>query len=391
MADGVHRQVQSMATVFERIRQGDAGARAAVVTHDEFGELAAALNRVLDNVVVLGQSRAERDAMQADIRKLLKEMEGVAQGDLRHEAATGHGPTADIARSFNGMLIELRGLIDRVQKSTSAVNAAAASAGEAGGKLVEGTEAQSQQIVEATAAVDQVVQSIQQVTAQAATAAQIARDALRNAQLGAASAEQTIKGMGEVKRQVNSMQHLVEDLGTSLVQVGDITQLIADISKRTSVLALNASIQAAVAGQAGKGFGVVAEQVKELASRSSDAVRRVAALTKQIQEATGSVVEALNGTTQQVTAGERLALEARERLADIESVSMRLNSVVGTILTACRQQSTSSESISRSMSEMSREARSTRVTVEAATGSIEQLASVVEELRGSVSRFHLPA
>lgn len=117
----------------------------------------------------------------------------------------------------------------------------------------------------------------------------------------------------------------------------------------------------------------------------------MATLTKSIQAATGSVVEALDGATRQVSAGEELAVEPRARLADIEAVSTWLNSVVGAILTACHQQSASSESIAKSMGEMSREAKYARTTAEAATGSIEQLANLVEELRGSVLRFRLPA
>lgn len=391
IASTTTRQVQSIGSVFERLREGDLNARAEVVARDEFGSFAISLNRVLDNSVALIQSREERDRIQGSIQKLLQEMEGVAQGDLTQEAEAGEEPTGAIANSFNLMLVELRGLINRVQESSSAVNAAAAIAEEATVRLADGSQTQAQQIVQASAAAEQMAQSIQQVTGQAAAAARIAQEALRNAQLGTRSAEQTIDGMGEVKRQVNAMGALVHELSASSVQIGDITQLIADISKRTSILALNASIQAAVAGDSGKGFGVVAEQVEELAARSSDAVRRVATLTKSVQVATSGVIEALNGATQQVASGEQLASEASARLSQIESVSGQLAGVVDSILIACRQQSASSESIASSMGEISRVTKHTSSGAQAATSSIHQLAGLAEQLRGSVARFRLPA
>ena len=390
IARTMNRQVRSMSSVFTRIRAGDLNARADVVARDEFGSFAQALNLVLDNTIALVQSRKERDQIQANIRKLHREMQGVAQGDLTQEAEVGEEVTGVIAKSFNFMLVELRGLIRRVKESAVAVNSAAQGAQEATGQLTEGSRTQSVQILQASAAVDQMTLSIQQVTKQAATAAQIAQTALRNAQSGSQSAQLTIVGMGGIKRQVNDMAALVNELRTSTAQIGDITQLIADISKRTSILALNASIQAAVAGKSGKGFGVVAEQVEELADRSSEAVRRVAALTKSIQASTGHVMEALEGATQKAAGGEALASEASDRLADIESVSTQLAGVVESILAACRQQSASSEYIAASMGEISRVTKHTSAGAQAAASSIGDLSSLVEELGSSVSRFRLP-
>ena len=390
IARTMNRQVRSMSTVFKRIREGDLSARAEVVAHDEFGSFAKALNLVLDNTIALVQSRSERDQIQANIRKLHQEMRGVAQGDLTQEAEVTEAVTGVIAQSFNLMLVELRGLIHRVKESAIAVNSAAHGAHVATGRLAEGSRSQSAQVVHASAAIEQMALSIQQVTAQAATAAQIAQTALRNAQSGSQSARLTIEGMGEIKRQVNDMANLVTELRASTAQIGDITQLIADISKRTSILALNASIQAAVAGDSGRGFGVVAEQVEELATRSSDAVRRVAALTKSIQASTGSVMDALEGATQKAAGGEALASQASDRLASIESVSMQLAGVVESILSACRQQSASSEAIAASMGEISQVTRHTSAGAQAATTSLGDLSNLVDELRNSVSRFRLP-
>ncbi len=390
IASTVSRQVQSMASVFNRISRGDLGARADVTARDELGSFAQALNMVLDNTIALGQSRQERDAIQSNIEKLLHEIEGVAQGDLTKEAAVSDGMTGSIAASFNLMLVELRGLIRRVQESTQTVDTAAESVQKTTGELVAGSVGQASQIVEATSAVNQMVASVQQVTGQAAKAAHIAQTALHNAQLGAESARLTIDGMGRVRQQVQDLGQPVRDLRESSVQIGEVAQLIADISKRTSILALNASIQAAVAGDSGQGFGVVAEQVEELASRSSEAVRRVASLNKSIQASTSNVMDALKEATQQATTGENLATEASRRLVEIEGVSQQLAGVVENILSACRQQGANSESIARSMGEISRVTGRTTSGAQEAASSIGDLTALVRELRGSVSRFRLP-
>ena len=390
IANTVGKQVQAMGLVFKRISEGDLEARASVIARDELGSFAQALNLVLDNTVALVQSREERDEIQENVRKLLSEIEGVAQGDLTTEAEVQGGMTGAVAEAFNLMQVELRGLIRRVQQSALAVNAAAAGARDATISLADGSLAQSGQVIQATAAIDQMALSIQQVTNQAASAARIAQVAYQNAQLGAHSARENIEGMGLVKRQVHEMDGLVRELSASSAQIGDITQLIADISKRTSILALNASIQAAVAGESGKGFGVVAEQVEELATRSSDAVKRVAVLTKSIQTTTGAVSDALQNATRQAAGGEKLATEASRRLGEIEKVSSELAGVVESILSACRQQSASSESISQSMGEISRVTQHTSAGAKTATSSISELSELMEDLRGSVSRFRVP-
>ena len=390
IANTVSKQVQAMGLVFKRISEGDLNARAAVIARDELGSFAQALNMVLDNTVALVQSRGERDEIQTNVRKLLSEIEGVAQGDLTTEAEVQGGITGAVAEAFNLMQVELRGLIGRVQDSALAVNAAAAGARDATSRLADGSLAQSGQVIQATAAIDQMALSIQQVTSQAASAARIAQVAYQNAQMGANSARENIEGMGLVKQQVQEMDGLVRELSASSTQIGDITQLIADISKRTSILALNASIQAAVAGESGKGFGVVAEQVEELATRSSDAVRRVAVLTKSIQHTTGAVSDALQNATRQAAGGEKLATEASRRLAEIEKASSELAGVVESILIACRQQSASSESISLSMGEISRVTQHTSAGAKTATSSIGELSNLMEELSGSVSRFRVP-
>jgi len=314
----------------------------------------------------------------------------VAQGDLRHEAEVTQELTGAIAEAFNFMLVELRGLVRRVQDSAYAVKSSATSVEGVTHQLVDGSEAQAAQIAQATSSIELMTDSIYQVTQQAANATRIAGTVFKSAQAGADSTRQTIQGMDEVRRQVDETEGTVRQLQEHSGEIGEIAKLIADVAKRTSILALNASIEAARAGAAGSGFSVVAREVENLAGRSSEAAKRVASLTKLIQNTTGSVITAMRQTTHEVKSGSERAEHAGRRLQEIQSVAGNLSQLLDSILESCRRQSDGSASISRSMLEISAVTRQATTGAQDVAGSIVDLVDLVDQLRGSVSRFRLP-
>ena len=167
-------------------------------------------------------------------------------------------------------------------------------------------------------------------------------------------------------------------------------QLIGDIADRTSILALNASIQAAMAGDAGKGFAVVAEEVERLAERANRATKQIETLIKAIQTETAEAIAAMEVCTKEVVAGTKLASEAGYRLGEIDSVSNDLAELLQAISESTRQQAQTAEILAESMNEIS------NVTQEAASGtkhaadSIDDLAELADALQSSVAAFRLP-
>jgi twitching motility protein PilJ len=386
----ITQQITAIKALFSQIGIGDFSARAEVLTNDELGEMATTLNAMLDNTLTLIQSREERDNIQGSIQKLLEEISGVADGDLSKNAEVTADMTGAIADAFNFMILQLRQIISNVQDATVQVSSSANEIHATAEHLAQGSEGQALQIVNTSAAVDEMAVSIQQVSENAATSAKVADQALAVARRGAESVNATIEGMNRIRDQVQETAKRIKRLGESSQQIGEIVQLIDDIADRTSILALNASIQAAMAGEAGRGFAVVAEEVERLAERSTNATKKIANLVKTIQSETNEAVTAMEEGTREVVDGSTLANQAGQSLSEIESVSGKLSDLIQSISLAAKQQARASEGVAKSMTEISQVTQQTAAGTKQAAVSVNGLASLADELRDSVSRFRLP-
>ena len=388
---GLAGQIRSLGRLFEDIRLGNYEARAKVHSEDELGAAAVNMNKMLDVVTGLIQSRDERDQIQRSITKLLDEVSGVADGDLTKQAEVTADMTGAIADSFNFMIDELRLIIGDVQRTTLVVSNSAGQIRSTAEHLASGSEAQSEQILRASTAIGQMTVSIQQVSQKASLAADVAHKARDSAKAGSETVTKTIGGMEGIRQQVQQTSKRIKRLGESSQEIGEIVELISDIADRTSILALNASIQAAMAGEAGKGFAVVAEEVERLAERSTEATKKISGLIKSIQSDTNEAMSAMEETTQEVVGGSRLADEAGRRLGEIESVSNQLAEIISGIASTSQQQAKGSEAVARSVADISTVTQQTAAGAKQAAGSISDLASLAGKLSDSMSRFKLPA
>jgi twitching motility protein PilJ len=202
--------------------------------------------------------------------------------------------------------------------------------------------------------------------------------------------QNTIQGMNRIRDQAQETAKRIKRLGESSQEIGQIIQLIDDIADRTSILALNASIQAAAAGEAGRGFAVVAEEVERLAERSTDATKKIANLIKTIQSETNEAVGSMEKSIHEVVEGSKLANQAGQALEEIGSVSSRLANLIQSISQASRQQAQGSEAIAKSMTNISEITNETASGTRHAASAVSLLAGMAEALRSSVSTFRLP-
>jgi twitching motility protein PilJ len=352
--------------------------------------MASSLNTMLDNTLVLVQSRAERDTIQSSIMKLLEEVSGVAEGDLTREAEVTEDVTGAIADSFNYMIHQLQRIISDVQDATLQVGTSANEIHTTTERLVHGSDTQARQIVSTSAAIEEIALSIQQVSENATDSAEVAQQALINATQGNEAVQNTIQGMNRIRDQAQETAKRIKRLGESSQEIGQIIQLIDDIADRTSILALNASIQAAAAGEAGRGFAVVAEEVERLAERSTDATKKIATLIKTIQSETNEAVGSMEKSIAEVVEGSKLANQAGKALEEIGSVSSRLAQLIQSISQASKLQAKGSEAVSKSMNEISEITQETAEGTRQAADAVSVLAALAEALRNSVSTFRLP-
>jgi methyl-accepting chemotaxis protein len=381
---------QALAVASESMAHGDLSSRVPALGVTEFGRVGHAINTMLDRTVPLVDSRKERDRMQAAVMKLLSEVSGVAEGDLTVEAEVTDDVTGALADSFNLMIGQLRQIIGQVQAASRQISASVGELRDVTANLATGSDDQAAQAVEASVAIEEMAASIHYVSENASSSAQVAEQARVNAEHGTRAVTRTIEGMKAVRDQVQETAKRIKRLGESSQEIGEIVELIGDIGDRTSILALNASIQAAMAGEAGRGFAIVADEVERLADRATEATKRASMLVKATQGETAEVMTAMEDTTREVINRSNIANEAGVALGEIQGVSNRLAELLQAISDAAQQQARGSEQVAKSMNEMSAVTRSTASGTKQTAAAINSLGLLVDNLNATVTRFKLP-
>ena len=333
------------------------------------------------------EAETAKNASQEAILRLMNEMGDLADGDLTVRATVTEDITGAIADSVNYTIEELGVLVRRINDAAGRVAAASEAAQKTSNELLVATERQSREIKQAGDNVLDMAKSMNQVSSEAMESAQVARQSLDAAQKGAEAVENSIKGMNEIREQIQETSKRIKRLGESSQEIGEIVELISDITEQTNVLALNAAIQAASAGEAGRGFTVVAEEVQRLAERSGEATKQIAAIVKTIQTDTQDAVSAMENSTRGVVDGAKLSDAAGQALQEISSVSTNLASLIESISSATQQQAETATRVAQNMQGILRVTEQTTVGTKQTAVSIGQLAELAVELKGSVSGF----
>ncbi|MBA1148360.1 type IV pili methyl-accepting chemotaxis transducer N-terminal domain-containing protein [Ectothiorhodospiraceae bacterium WFHF3C12] len=327
---------------------------------------------------------------QEAILNLLDEIEGLKEGDLTVNASVGEEITGAIGDAFNDAIDALRNLVLTINETSVQVSSAAQQTQATAMHLAEASDHQAHQITAASAAVNEMAVSIDQVSKNAEESASVAQQSVDLALKGADTVQRTIDGMDSIREQIQETSKRIKRLGESSQEIGNIVELINDIADQTNILALNASIQAAMAGESGRGFAVVADEVQRLAERSGNATKQIEALVKTIQTDTNEAVISMEQSTAGVVSGAKQAEEAGEALREIESVSKQLAGLIQNISEASRQQANAAANISDTMNVIQEITSQTSAGTNETATSIGNLADLANDLRNSVAGFKLP-
>lgn len=333
------------------------------------------------------ESENENKRNQEAILRLLNEMGNLADGDLTVQASVTEDVTGAIADSINFTIEELRTLVRGINSATDQVTRATQETQSISTRLFEASQRQNREIQQASASVLQMAQSINEVAQNASQSAKVAQQALGAAEKGGQAVQNQISGMNEIRTQIQDTSKRIKRLGESSLEIGEIVELISDITEQTNVLALNAAIQAASAGEAGRGFTVVAEEVQRLAERSGEATKQIEAIVKTIQADTQDAVAAMEKSTVGVVEGTKLSDAAGQALTEIQRVSRELAELIGRISAQTQMQSTSVSDVTRGMQGILRISEETTEGTKQTNVSIGQLTKLAAELRSSVAGF----
>ncbi len=337
------------------------------------------------------EAKRLNDQNQAAILRLMNELQEVADGDLTIQATVSEDITGAIADSVNYTVEELRGLVGRVSSAAQLVADASGQARETSMQLLQASEEQAREIRSTGDDVLRMTTDIQAVSRRASDTADVARRSLSAAEDGQKAVENSITGMNEIRDQIQETAKRIKRLGESSQEIGEIVELISDITEQTNVLALNAAIQAASAGEAGRGFSVVAEEVQRLAERSAEATKQIAALVRTIQTDTQDAVAAMEKSTQGVVEGAKLSDAAGHALQDIGQVSKELAELITDISRSTEQQAVQAAGVSQSITKILAVTEQTSKGTQQTAGSIGQLSELALQLKNSVSRFKTTA
>ncbi len=343
----------------------------------------------IDNARVFQQREQERRALELAIFDLLEEVEQARQGNLNVRARISETSLGAVADSLNEMLRALNTVLLEVRQATNVVSKSAAELQVAARRLAAGAQEQERQVNDIFKTIREMADSGQQVSENAATAAGVARNALEITGEGREGVERAVQGMNAVREMVLQSAKKIKRLGESSQEIGEIVQLISDFASKTNLLALNASIEAVRAGEHGRGFSAVAQEIRNLANSSAEATKQIAAQIKSIQNETNAVVVSMEQSTQQVVTQSGLAAHAGSALQAMDTVMQRIVQHIEGISNAAAQQASAGASVARAMSDIAQITIFTARQIDQMHASMGRLTELAESLQRRVGVFRL--
>jgi len=325
------------------------------------------------------------------ILRMLSFINEVANNNLSvsNLAVTSFDEIGQAVDALNRMKESLGQAMSSISSSSHHLASASEEISAAAAEQASGADMQRNQTSQVASAMQEMSATVADISLHSTHAADLARKASETAKQGGKIVEQTLQKMGEISQSVADTAKKVEQLGNSSDEIGKIIGVIDDIADQTNLLALNAAIEAARAGEQGRGFAVVADEVRKLAERTSKATKEIAAMIQGIQGETRHAVEAMKAGTHQVEAGVERTAAAGKSLKEIINSAEKVGEMVGQIATAAAKQTRAAEEVNGSVEQIAKITSETAEGAQQSAKACHELSSVALDLQNIVDQFQL--
>jgi twitching motility protein PilJ len=390
------RRMHHLTKAVDDLGQGNFETTATVRGRDEIGVLGRQFNlaasQLLRQAETKGdQERQQRLALQKNVSEFLNVAMEIAEGDLTRRGNVTEDVLGNVVDAINLMVEEIGLLLKDVNQTASVVDQNALAMGQMSAQIAQSAEGQAHLAEQAHARTVEVTQSIRAMAQGAAQTTAVAQKTLQSAQQGQEAVQETLSGMEGIRRETQNLADGVRNLAQRSLEVQSIVKTIANFASQTNLLALGAALEAAGAGEAGKRFATVADQVRRLADESTRATQQVAGIMKRFESEIEALIERAEGSTREVEQGYALASKAGGRLQEIAQLARQSAALVQGISNVTQQQVANVEQVSRAAQMIAQTAAQTGSDSSKGRQAAEELQQRSVQLISSLSRFRLPA
>ncbi|QDU32095.1 Methyl-accepting chemotaxis protein PctA [Poriferisphaera corsica] len=326
------------------------------------------------------------------IKQVVDGMNDISQGDgdlTKRLARQTDDEVGDLADAFNTFAEKVHDIIAQVTETTQQVASAATQIASSSEEIAQGMSEQSAQVTEVSSAIEEMSASITEVATRSNDAHENSNKAKSTAVTGSDIVSQTIQGIEQIASDASQVGSLIGNLGSQAQRIGEIIVVINDISDQTNLLALNAAIEAARAGEHGRGFAVVADEVRKLADRTTKATDDITELIGNIQQGTNDAITQMDASKGNVERGVQTATDAGSSLSEIIDGADNVSSLIQTIAAAAEQQSAAAEEISSNIQSISAVTAQSREGTDQAAQAANHLSEKADQLKQLVSQFKI--